>query len=246
MQRTVLKVGVVSKRTGVTVRTLRYYEEIGLLSPSERTEGRHRLYTARDLARLQQIKSLQHLGFSLEEVRDCLERPEYSPLRVVELQLTRLRQQIELEQRLCRRLEALAMGLRKTQECSVEELLQIIEGITMFEKHFTAEQMEKIQERGRQLGPERIREVEAEWPRLIAEVRAEMQKGTDAASERVQGLAKRWTELVHEFTGGDPGIEAGVRSVYRGEPSVRERSGLDPTIIEYMGRACAAASGGSS
>jgi DNA-binding transcriptional MerR regulator len=59
---TSLKVGTVARCAGVTIRTLRYYEEIGLLSPSGRTEGGHRLYERPDLMRLQQIKSLQTVG----------------------------------------------------------------------------------------------------------------------------------------------------------------------------------------
>ena len=69
-----LKVGELAKRTGLTVRTLHHYDEIGLLRPSLRTEAGHRLYTTVDVARLQQVLSLRQLGFGLEEVRDCLGR----------------------------------------------------------------------------------------------------------------------------------------------------------------------------
>ncbi len=103
-----LKVGELAKRTGLTVRTLHHYDEIGLLKPSLKTESGHRLYTARDVARLQQVLSLRQLGFSLEQVRDCLDRPGFSPLEVIGLHVARLREQIELQQRLCDRLEAIA------------------------------------------------------------------------------------------------------------------------------------------
>ena len=73
--------GELAKRTGVTVRTLHHYDEIGLLRPSRHTESGHRLYTAVDVARLQRILSLRQLGFALEEVRDCLDRPGFSPRR---------------------------------------------------------------------------------------------------------------------------------------------------------------------
>ncbi len=76
-----LKVGELAKRTGLTVRTLHHYDEIGLLKPSLKTESGHRLYTGRDVARLQQVLSLRQLGFSLEQVRDCLDRPGFSPRR---------------------------------------------------------------------------------------------------------------------------------------------------------------------
>src|SRR5215217_3037827 len=101
-----LKVGELARRTGLTVRTLHHYDAIGLLKPSLHTESRHRLYTAGDVARLQQVLSLRQLGFSLEEVRACLDRPGFSPLEVVRLHLGRLREQIELQRKLCERLEA--------------------------------------------------------------------------------------------------------------------------------------------
>ena len=64
-----LKVGELAKRTGLTVRTLHHYDAIGLLKPSLHTEAGYRLYTANDIARLQQVLSLRQLGFSLDEVR---------------------------------------------------------------------------------------------------------------------------------------------------------------------------------
>ena len=72
MQQVALKVGDLAKQTGVSVRTLHYYDEIGLLSPSHRTEVGYRLYSKDDIIRLQQIVSLKQIGFSLEEIRDCL------------------------------------------------------------------------------------------------------------------------------------------------------------------------------
>ena len=87
MQPTAWKVGELARRTGLSVRTLHYYDEIGLLSPSRRTEAGHRLYTAGDVVRLQQIKSLRHLGFGLKEIRECLDRPDFPLSRVIELHL---------------------------------------------------------------------------------------------------------------------------------------------------------------
>ncbi|HFI2421975.1 MerR family transcriptional regulator [Bacillus paranthracis] len=56
----------------VTVRTLRYYDNINLLKPSDYTEGGHRLYTKDDLYVLQQIQSFKHLGFSLSEIQNII------------------------------------------------------------------------------------------------------------------------------------------------------------------------------
>ena len=64
----------VSAQTGLTKRTLRYYEEVGLLPPTDRTEGNYRRYTEADLKRLDNIKKLRDLlGFSLADIREIME-----------------------------------------------------------------------------------------------------------------------------------------------------------------------------
>jgi DNA-binding transcriptional MerR regulator len=236
------KVGALARQTGLTVRTLHHYDEIGLLSPSLRTGAGHRLYTADDLGRLVQILSLRQLGLSLDDVRESLARPESTLQQVLGLHIAKLRERIDLQQRLCRRLETVAERLRTAETVSVDDFIQTLEAMTMFEKHFTPEQLQEIQARGEQIGPERIREVEAEWPRLITQVRAEMEKGTDPASAAVQDLARRWKELLREFTGGNPGIQKGLNTMYAEEPEVRSRTGIDPVLMEYIGKAFAAKS----
>jgi DNA-binding transcriptional MerR regulator len=68
------QIGEVCHVTGLTARTLHYYDEIGLLVPSERLAGGQRLYTAADLARIEQIKELKRLlGLSLSEVKRLLD-----------------------------------------------------------------------------------------------------------------------------------------------------------------------------
>ena len=67
-----LTVGQVAETYGVTVRTLHHYDQIGLLSPSERSHAGYRLYTAEDLERLQHVVVYRRLGFSLEEVAELL------------------------------------------------------------------------------------------------------------------------------------------------------------------------------
>ena len=64
----------VATRTGLTKRTLRYYEEVGLLPPTGRTEGNYRLYSEDDIQHLERIKRLRDLlGFSLAEIREILD-----------------------------------------------------------------------------------------------------------------------------------------------------------------------------
>ncbi|HEY1353554.1 MAG TPA: MerR family transcriptional regulator [Ktedonobacteraceae bacterium] len=64
----------VAAQIGLTKRTLRYYEEVGLLPPTERTEGNYRRYTREDIQRLERIKNLRDLlGFSLADIREILQ-----------------------------------------------------------------------------------------------------------------------------------------------------------------------------
>ncbi len=72
-ERNLFTIEQVAARTGLTKRTLRYYEEVGLLPPTDRTEGNYRRYSEEDIQRLQRIKNLRDLlGFSLAEIRELL------------------------------------------------------------------------------------------------------------------------------------------------------------------------------
>jgi DNA-binding transcriptional MerR regulator len=75
---TALRIGEVARRVGTTPRTIRYYEEIGLLpAGGERESGRHRLYSERDVERLRDALRLKELlGVSLDELRELLEAEE--------------------------------------------------------------------------------------------------------------------------------------------------------------------------
>src|SRR5438552_8899013 len=175
-----LKVGELAKRTGLTIRTLHHYDEIGLLKPSLHTEAGHRLYTADDLARLQQVLSLRQLGFSLEEGRDCLDRPGFSPLEVIHLHVARLREQIELQRKLCERLEGLAEHFRSAGEVSAEEFLQTIEVMTMIENYYTPEQLESLRQRVESAGAagqDIVKQGTDAWAALFAELTAAMNDG---------------------------------------------------------------------
>ena len=132
-----LKVGELARRTGLTIRALHHYDEIGLLRPSQHSEAGYRLYTAGDVARLQQVLSLRQLGFSLEEVRDCLDRPGFSPLESIRLHIGRLREQVEMQRELCEKLEAIAAHFRAAEEVSADEFLRVIARMTMIESYYT-------------------------------------------------------------------------------------------------------------
>ncbi|MFB4315872.1 MerR family transcriptional regulator [Actinomadura sp. 21ATH] len=68
-----MQIGEVADRTGLSLRTIRHYEEVGLAPPSARSQGGFRLYTEADVARLMVIRRMKPLGFTLDQMRDLLE-----------------------------------------------------------------------------------------------------------------------------------------------------------------------------
>ena len=240
------KVGELAKQTGMTVRTLHHYDEIGLLTPSHRTAAGHRLYAEGDVARLQQVASLRSLGFPLEEIRDVLNERRLSPLDIVRMHADRMREQVKSQQRLVERLDALAAGLSEAEHVSAEQLITTIEEINMFEKYYTPEQMDYLAQRREQVGEARMQEVQGEWATLHADVQAAMDAGTDPCDPRVQEMARKWKGLIEEFTGGNPGIRQSLNNLYQNEDTVHGMNvaSMRP-MMEYIGRAwgCAGAGG---
>ena len=103
-----LQIGEVAERTGVTQRTLRFYEEKGLLKPPSRMDGGFRLYSESDIRRVEQIRRLQQLlGFPLAEIKELVEaeevkmqlRAEYRPEAALSQKKTQLLKAIEVTQR---------------------------------------------------------------------------------------------------------------------------------------------------
>ena len=109
------KIGRMADRMGISVRTLRHYEAIGLLRPSCRTPAGHRLYTDRELSRLRKIVALRRMGFSLEHVRTILSGDTRKAYSVLEGQAHRLRGQITRQQEILNRVDVV-LGARETRD----------------------------------------------------------------------------------------------------------------------------------
>lgn len=237
-QITTLTVGELAKRTGLSVRALHHYEDVGLLAPGRHGSGGHRRYSATDVARLQQIRSLRQIGLSLAEIRECLANPAFTLRRVVELHVARLRERIAREEDLCRRLEQLVGRLSATPKVEVAEMLYALEGIALAERYFTAEQRRWIAEHAQGYSVADARRDAKKWQRLMDEVSAAMERGDDPRSAKVRGLALRWRKLVLGFTHGDPGITQSLRNQFEREPTIR---GMDTSRVRAMTRYLTAA-----
>ena len=83
-----MTVNEVSKLTGVSIRTLQYYDTIGLLKPIEYTESGYRLYDDTSLERLQQILLFRELEFPLKEIKEIIDAPNFDRNKALEQQLS--------------------------------------------------------------------------------------------------------------------------------------------------------------
>lgn len=233
-----MTIGALAKRVGVSIRTLRFYDEIGLLEPARHTAAGYRLYGAGDVARLQQIRSLRQLGFSLDEIQAILRDPAYSPLQTIELHLERVRTQTRALRHLEDRLAALATHFRTMDQPTTEDFLRVMESMTMVEQYYTPEQLEDLAKRAEELGEAGMRQAEADWETLRAQVKAEMEAGTDPADPKVQVLAAKWKSLIDSFTGGDPGIRANLQKVWENETNIHGiDSAAERPAREYIDKA---------
>lgn len=240
------KVGDLAKQTGLSIRTLHYYDEIGLVKPSHHTEVGHRLYTEADIVRLQQVVSLRQLGFSLAEIKECLENRNFQPISVLRKHIAKLNEQIKLQQNLSRLLESIYQKMEMEQVVSVNEFMQAIEVTKMvedlFNKYYTPEQRQYLDQRKEELGESAIAKAQQDWQDLFAAVQAEMDKGTSPTDEKVLRLAKRWQELIESFTGGNTGIRESLNNLVQSEYSTMQQQFGFPNseLFDYIAKAQAA------
>ncbi|MGD1895438.1 MAG: MerR family transcriptional regulator [Phormidesmis sp.] len=231
-----LQVGELAKQTGLSIRTLRYYDEIGLLVPSHRTEAEYRLYSEADIARLQQILSLRQLGFALKEIHECLENPDFSLPNVINLHLARLQEQMAVSQSLFTKLSTLAQQLQTSQAASVDDLLQIMENLTMTQQYLTQEQHDLLEARLH----EGQTEGQAEWLQLLDQTRSHITQGSDLNSPEVQHIALQWRDSILSFVGRDLKLYEALMQLYQKEGAEAASWGtLDAPTFDYILKAVA-------
>lgn len=98
-------IGEVSQRSGVSTRMLRHYDALGLVTPTGRTSGGYREYSADDIRRLFQVECLRTLGLSLNDTKRALDEPAFAPTELVEELIRLTRARIAAEKELLGKLE---------------------------------------------------------------------------------------------------------------------------------------------
>ncbi|BAY47374.1 transcriptional regulator [Scytonema sp. HK-05] len=135
VQEEIKQIGVVAKESGVPIKTIRYYEELGLLKASGRTEGGFRLFHSDVFARLSFIKRAQSLGLTLSEIKDFLNVHDQGDLPCEHIKVKLQDKLVDIDQQirqlviLKQELEGLLSGWETIPETPEETICPIIEKI---------------------------------------------------------------------------------------------------------------------
>lgn len=220
------RIGELAEATGLTVRTLHHYEQIGLLSPADRSEGGHRLYDEHDVRRLYRIRALRELGLSLEEIGRTLESDGAGLHDVLGAHLAQVDAELARLGRLRVRLER---AREHTDGLDAEELLGTIEAMTRLESHVDARLAEGAP----------TEDLATIWRALGDELRACRDAGEPPTSPRVLALARRMQARLQTFAAGDPAVLDALGRFRRGTARF-DQSGWDAELLRYMDRALSA------
>ena len=188
---------------GTSVRTLHYYDEIGLLKPEYRGANGYRHYCEKSIAKLQQIMFFRELDFSLEEIKTITSRPDFDAVEA-------LQSHKDLLQKRKERIDELLNTITKTiKNIKGEKLMEIKE----YYQGFSDEQIEKYREEVKQrwgektlkdsearvmkMGKEKFAEVQAESDLIFRTIAENMAKGYD--SKIVQAEVANWRQWLENF-----------------------------------------------
>jgi DNA-binding transcriptional MerR regulator len=216
-------VGELSRLAGVTVRTLHHYDQIGLLSPSGRSEAGYRLYAYPDLTRLQEILIWRQLGFSLQEIQQLLDEPDHDRAAA----LRRQRELVELERE---RLNATARALDAA--LAAHETGDEMDPSELFGDFDPADYEDEARERWGHTdayresarrtagyGASEWAEIRAEAERNLSDFAALVAAGEPAAGEHARAVAERHREhIARWFYPLSTGMHRGLAAMYIADP----------------------------
>lgn len=231
-------IGQLSKKTGVTIRTLDYYDEIDLLKPSSKTSGGHRLYTEGDIMQLERVLALKYMGFTLEKIKAILKDSPSSWQQSIQEQLEMVRQ----EQKRLKALEQALQGISYSIEFEGEITWPIIFGVIQlyqqdpeaalqqYENYLSDEEMKTIMNMDAEMSDEAIKE----WVGIINDIKNNLE--TDPASETAQRLAERWLDQAQNMFGNDEELLGNMWEALKNLKEGVAFHPMDKNVINFIER----------
>ena len=237
-----MTVGEIAKKMGVTIRTLQYYDEEGLLTPSAESEGGRRLYTDKDLLMLKQIISLKSLGFSLEDIKGRLfplETPEEVAYALTE-QAEDLRKKIEKLKSSLSAIEQLKAEVLQIRTVNFKKYADIIVNLQMQNdsysliKRFDDDTLDHIRSRfDKKSGLDFMNR----FNRISDEIIHLQKDKVPSESKKCQELVKEYWDLIMEFTNGDMTMLPKLTEVGKIDIATNAWEEKQKIINEYLGPA---------
>lgn len=170
------KIKEISKMTSLSIRTLQYYDDVGLLKPHKRSESGYRLYTEQDLLRLQQIVTLKYLGHSLSDIQSILKDKQYNLLNCLKIQANVLSEKAKQIEKASKLLHYIALQMEADQVVnwqSTATIIQLLEMTAMNKtidineaKHAEASELGKKTAYDQTYNPDRLYPIPREGKRL--------------------------------------------------------------------------------
>lgn len=233
-----------AQMAGVTVRTLHYYDECGLLQPAHKTAANHRLYEIRDLLRLQQILTLKYMGFSLDEINALLQSPVYEIRRSLEIQKAAIDERIAQLQQVSQSLTQTIEAVAHIPDADMDwtQVGAIIRGVSgghkdeWVQRYYSESALQKLEQRAQTISDETIAQGTEDWRTLMDDFQRLRHLPPDDA--QVQALAARMHTLIQAFTGGDHDIRAGMEAMYADFDAIPPQYRMgDRKLYEFIAQA---------
>lgn len=247
-----LPIGEVSRRTRLSERALRLYEQEGLVSPARGANGR-RAYAVADLRRLQQVQILRRAGYSLSDIRGLLARRDFNAHEAIALQLQGLRAEQETLARSIGLLEAAQMRLKEGEALDGEalcDLIRLAERSIEEENwrqtlslYWTDEEMERWKvAMSARFTAERCAAIERDWANLVGRIEKAMARNTAPASDEAVGLGQEWMALQQPYVDALPDLWPKTVRMYSDMDrwSHRVTAPFSKPVLDYIRLAVAA------
>ncbi|MBY0123382.1 MerR family transcriptional regulator [Bacillus sp. S/N-304-OC-R1] len=197
-------IGEFAKRTGTTIRTLHYYDEISLLKPALTTDSGRRFYSDDDLVKLQKIVSLKYLGYSLEKISEFIHLQDWSLKDSLSFQKKEMLQKKQQLENVIRALDHALLMMDSHGKVDSSIFISLIKNIQMEDEHkewlkgfIHEEKVEKLYS----IPEEKQLEMNIKTLEIFSELKELY--GQDPASKDVQELIKDYMGIVNELTGDD-------------------------------------------
>lgn len=230
-----LKIGDLASRTGVTVRALRHYDEIGLLTPSARSESGYRLYSVEDIGKLYRIQALCRLKLSLADIQKMMAGGGATFPDVLEKQIDALNQQIIHAVALRDHLAELQSRNRHCDALTMEDWVGAFAQMSTASKYFNDDERRRMASQGLTAHEARS----GDKPALAAQLKQLVARGVTADSDEAQDLALRWIQLLLAELGGDEGLLMKYYAMHWNEDALQLLSGIDRAGMTYISHAMA-------